>query len=204
MMQLTFIEVTHQYILDGLELPSVTTVIGGAFNMYKDVSPELLKRAGDFGRAVHRMCELELNNSLDDDFLDSALAPYLAGFKGALSTLPVNNSYTIEKPMCCPSLRFAGTPDIFIEPSTVSKGRIIDIKTRPYNATTDPLQLAAYDRLCGGDGGSYDHYVLEIMPNDFKFVKCNHPQAWGVFKELLDYHHRTKEIQTMMEGWKSR
>lgn len=45
---------THQYFVDDKELPSVTTLLSKVYgNAYAGVNPEILKRAAEYGTAVH-------------------------------------------------------------------------------------------------------------------------------------------------------
>lgn len=45
---------THQYFVDDKELPSITTLLSKVYgNPYANVNPEVLKRAADYGTAVH-------------------------------------------------------------------------------------------------------------------------------------------------------
>ena len=45
---------THQYFVDDKELPSITTLLAKVYgNPYANVNPDMLKRAADYGTAVH-------------------------------------------------------------------------------------------------------------------------------------------------------
>ena len=52
--QVEFLPETHQYFVEGSEVPSITTLLSRVYgDIYGAVNPELLKRAADYGTAVH-------------------------------------------------------------------------------------------------------------------------------------------------------
>lgn len=56
---LEYIDEIHQYLVDGLCIPSITQLIKVKFgNKYKDVSPEVLKKAANKGTEMHEAIEL--------------------------------------------------------------------------------------------------------------------------------------------------
>lgn len=84
---LKFIEDTHTYLLDGVKIPSVTSVL--PYNYTGDYEYQR-----DRGSKVHKMIELYSNGVLDEDELDPVLKPYLESFK--LSDKPVFDSLVID------------------------------------------------------------------------------------------------------------
>lgn len=56
--KLKFVEESHQYFLDNVELPSVTTLIGEILgDKYEGVDADVLKRASEHGTKVHKLIE---------------------------------------------------------------------------------------------------------------------------------------------------
>ena len=56
---LEYIDETHQYLVDGICVDSITQIIKMAFgNMYKDIPANVLKRAADKGTEMHEAIEL--------------------------------------------------------------------------------------------------------------------------------------------------
>lgn len=56
--KLKFVEESHQYFLDNVELPSVTTLIGEILgDKYEGVNDDVLKRASEHGIKVHKLIE---------------------------------------------------------------------------------------------------------------------------------------------------
>jgi hypothetical protein len=197
---LTFDPQTHEYKHCGRLLPSVTQIIGHYLNPYAGVSSDVLRQAAAFGTAVHSMCAMYLQSTLDVDALDPQLDPYLTGFIKFVRDFDLHeDALIIEQPMFNNRMKFAGTPDIVIQ-----DGAIFDIKTRAYSKKTDPLQLAAYDKLCGGNGNSRPHVVVEIMPDDYKATKCNDRQAWPTFSKMLKHWHDSQKLETIIHGWEKR
>ncbi len=195
---LIFKEDTHQYFLEGIELVSVTKIISTYLNQYRGVPAELMKQAGAFGTAVHSMCEMWIAQTLDIDALDPQLEPYLNGFLKFHAEKIGCDAVKVENKMFSKRLMLAGTADI------ITPGAIYDIKTRAYSKKTDPLQLAAYDKLDGGSGNMKNHYVVEILPDNYKLTRCNEKQAWPTFKAMLDHYHATNKLETIITGWEKR
>jgi len=197
MSEFVFDEEKHWYYLDGRPLVSVTRVIKPLYD-FSAVHPDVLRRAGEYGTALHKACELSLLNDLDEEGLDENLKRPLEGFRKWAATELNGESYVCEKRMFHPRLKFAGTADIIIDGQAV-----IDIKSRAFNPITDPLQLVAYEHLWmntdGHSPGPYKHYTLELKQSgEFVFTSARKPKTWEKFRYLLDYFNMGKEI----ERWK--
>lgn len=199
MSNFTFNEEYHCYTLDGKPLPSVTQILKPLYD-FTAVNPAVLKRAGDFGTAVHKTIELYLNDDLDEGSLDVNLYNPLMAFKTWQSdNFDIDlNGARIEHPSYHAKLKYAGTPDI------ESEQFVIDIKSRKVNMLTDPLQLAGYDHMSGS--GKRKRYVLELKQDASYVFTCVNPtkksgdDAWNRFRFLLDYYKMSKEI----ERWKAK
>lgn len=137
-----FIEENHIYLLDDVQIPSVTQVL--PYNFFGNDS-EYNK---DRGSKVHKMIELYNMKNLNEENLDTVLVPYLTGYKKFIADngtprgiydlktgtpqpveplqlagyallvregLTDDNKkaeYSFEIPLYHPIYRFAGTPDI--------------------------------------------------------------------------------------------
>ena len=56
--QLDFIEDTHTYLVDGVQVDSVTQILKRLFpNKYSDISPEVLQKASERGTQIHSAIE---------------------------------------------------------------------------------------------------------------------------------------------------
>lgn len=78
--ELTFEEKGHTYHLNGLEVPSVTTVMKPLSNdFYSTVDPEVLNRAASRGTAIHNAAENYAKFGIED--VPPAYAGYFDGFR---------------------------------------------------------------------------------------------------------------------------
>jgi hypothetical protein len=197
-MSFVFDEATHTYLLDGVRLPSVTQIMKPLYD-FSSVPAEVLKRAGEFGTAVHKSVELHLWNDLDMETLDDNLKGPLTAF---ISFQAGNHDLSIpdriETPFYHSKLNYAGTPDM--EYITA----IIDLKSRPVNLLTDSIQLAAYDHMTGD--GKRKRYVLELKQDGTYILTLVNPtvkqsnEAWSRFRALLDYHN----AGNLIKSWRTK
>jgi len=203
MAELIFKEDTHEYFLDGVRLPSVSEVKSPLDTWIRFVNEDTLERARAFGSAVHLTVQLFLEGDLDESALDAPLAGCLGAFKSWRDKEGRDffdlGTPIIETPIAHPRLRYAGTPDLRW-PGLA----IIDLKSRPYDKRSDPVQLAAYEGLDKENGGGCcDKHVLELrLDGTYKFKPAENNQAWGVFRKFLDYYHLQLEIDNLVANWK--
>ena len=129
----------HQYLLDGVVLPSVTQVLRsvGLIN-FSGIDQEILNRASALGTAAHQACHYDDLGDLDESTLDHHLKPYLEAWRAFRGDMLF---YSIEQPLCHPDYGFAGTPD------RIAGKTIIDIKTSSVVYPWTGLQLAGYSIL---------------------------------------------------------
>ena len=197
MSNFTFDEEWHCYKLDGKPLPSVTRILKPLYD-FSAVHPEVLKRAGDFGTAVHKTIELYLRDDLDEDVLDENLYNPLLAFKAWQADNYEFDLETarLEAPDYHAKLKYTGTPDIDAE------SFVIDLKSRKCNPAIDSLQILAYDHMTGS--GKRGNYVLELKQDaSYVFTALNTTDRerkanWSKFRYLLDFYNMGKEI----ERWK--
>lgn len=193
-----FDEETHIYTLGGVKLPSVTQILRPLYD-FSAVHPDVLARAAAYGTAVHRTIELYLKDDLDEDGLDENLRNPLQAFKKwqADDMEQRERLYVIETPQYHEKLKYAGTADL------MCSGMVIDIKSRPVNMLTDPIQLAAYDNF---GSGKRQRYVLELKQDaSYVFTHVNptikkSAEAWQKFRYLYDFFKMQQEI----ELWKTK
>lgn len=184
---------THTYTLNGERLPSVTQILKPLYD-FSAVPLDVLRRAAEFGNAVHKTVELYLKDDLDEQNLDSALVGPLTGFKMWLMDYPqfAERVPDIETPQYHARLKYAGTPDL-VYPDVA----VIDLKSRPVNSLTDSIQLAAYDHF---GMGTRERYVLELKQDGtYVLTRVNKSKkeseaSWSKFRYLLDYYKMGEEI----------
>jgi hypothetical protein len=133
--------VGHRYSVGGVEIPSVTRVIGDVLVGGKQWADEAAMWRGS---VVHKVCELDDRGTLDEGSIDPAAAGYLAAWRKAKAELGLVFE-EIEEPHASHDRRFAGRPDRkIIDPRGLSPGRCaLDIKTGAVAVVT-AIQLAAY------------------------------------------------------------
>lgn len=194
MSEFIFDETTHTYRLDGKILPSVTQILKPLYD-FSAVLRDVLERARLFGNAVHKTVELYLNDDLDEDELDMPLYNCLLAFKAwQADNFDIDlNGARVEHIGYHKKLLYCGTPDI------ESEQFVIDIKSRPVNMITDPLQLAGYDHMTGD--GKRENFVLELKQDtSYVFTPLNatakqRKENWSKFRFLLEYHNMGEEIK---------
>jgi hypothetical protein len=71
---ITFYPDTHQYVVDGVIVPSVSTILGATIfkKKYEGVSEEILNNARQFGTNVHKAIE----TGIDDDLTETEYMVY--------------------------------------------------------------------------------------------------------------------------------
>lgn len=154
----TFEEVEHRYSVNGLVMPSVTQVLCGVNLIDTRWFDELSAWRGS---VVHRICELDDQNDLDESDVDERVQGYLdawRAFKANLNFIPE----LIEHRVYHPTLGYAGTLD---RTGTINDGTkvIIDIKSgSPAPATG--LQLIGY-ALCLDEPRAYQRYAVQLSNN---------------------------------------
>lgn len=188
---LVFNAETHTYRLDGVVLPSVTTVISPLID-YSMVKPEVLERARQKGTAVHRMVALDCADDLDEESLSDELKPFLVAWR-AFRKHTGFEPLTSEKQMAHPLMMFAGTSDL----TGIISGRhsVVDVKTMLVLGPVTGIQLAAYKTLHNLEGVEIlDRYALGLRATGgYKVVPYLDPYDWNVFVALLTlYNWKTR------------
>ncbi len=190
MPELTFKEDTHEYFLGGIRIPSVSEIISPV-NDFSGISPAVLENARQYGKAVHSVIELYLNDKLGeyDPILQQPLDEFISA-ELLVYKVEEKRYATVGK------YAFAGMIDIWGALSA-----IYDIKTRKYNPIHDDLQLAAYEILTGG---KCDKYILELLPNKpYNLVKVENRQAKSMFLYMLEHFWKNQEFNFKLEAWKN-
>jgi hypothetical protein len=137
---LTFDEGTHTYRFNGNVVPGVTSILAPLTD-FSRVPPAVLEAASQFGKAVHRACELDDLGELDEDQLDAALVPYLTAWRKFSADYAVEWEQ-IEQQTFHTTMRYAGTPDRFGK--VRGQLTVVDIKSTAELYPTVGPQLSAY------------------------------------------------------------
>lgn len=177
---LTFDEASHTYHFGGQVVPGVTSILAPLTD-FSRVPPAVLEAASQFGKAVHRACELDDLGELDEDALDPALKPYLEAWRKFSAEYEVQWD-EIEKPIYHPTLRYAGTPD---RKGLVRGMRaVVDIKSTAQLYPSVGPQLAAYAQA-GNE--PFAHRIAVQLKADGTYVAKTYsdPTDFPVFASLL-------------------
>jgi hypothetical protein len=146
---------THQYIVDGCPVPSVTQVLKAAGLIdYAGIPQAVLDYAAERGTAVHLATQLYDENDLDRDSLDPLIAPYLSAW--------IN--FTVDHPikiLCSEGialgkigdLAFGMTVDRLVHFPRSRQDVILDIKCTSRIHNHHGIQLAGY--ACGLASGGF-------------------------------------------------
>ena len=155
MQPLSFNKETHTYKNEATQqiVPNVTSIISELVD-FSQIKKDVLYRAAEFGKAVHKACELDDLDNLKRSTLDAALLPYLRAWRSWSKQINAKWKH-IEYQLHHDRMGYAGTADrIGIVGGKMS---IVDIKTTatlmPYTA----IQLAAYEY-------AFKHMTDETMP----------------------------------------
>ena len=161
MQKITFDAENHQYYIDGVEVPSVTTVCRFLSYDQKSDKPWLARVAADRGTRVHEACAAIDYGLYPEETED--ISGYLKAYRRFLKDYRPDWE-GIEYTVGSAEIGMAGTIDRF---GTLYDGRrcILDIKTGT-QLHDAPLraQLTGYKRLLALDRGFYpDHlYALQL------------------------------------------
>lgn len=180
MTTLTFDEASHTYHFGGQVVPGVTSILSPLTD-FSRVPPAVLEAAANFGKAVHRACELDDLNELDEDALDPALAPYLHAWRKFSAEHDVQWD-KIEQPVYHATLRYAGTPDRL---GLVKGSRaVVDIKSTAQLYPAVGPQLSAY---ANAEKEPYAERLAVQLKADGTYVAKAYkdPTDWPVFASLL-------------------
>ena len=158
-MKITFDEAAHRYTVDGVEVPSVTTVCRFLSYDQKSDRPWLAKVSADRGTRVHAACAAI--DYGEDPEEDAEISGYLTAYRRFLKDYRPDwegIEYTVGDAV----LGIAGTIDRF---GTLYDGRtcILDIKTGS-QLHDAPLraQLTGYKRLLCFNRGFWSSYLYAL------------------------------------------
>ena len=212
-----FFEEEHIYLVDGEEVPSVTTILNYLSDVdYGKVSPSVLEQAAKRGSLVHEYTELMDYGALPDE-VESEVVGYLTAYEKFLRDYKPDWLY-IEQPVYSEAFGYAGTVDRF--------GRIdgelcvVDIKTlaspTKMQKFTVSSQTAAYDiaiyhyfqlphterrsqryaLYLGKDG---DYNLIDLIEYDKKYGY----DGWAMFLDCLSIYktiQHLKELKPIKKG----
>jgi hypothetical protein len=142
MTEIIFSEKDHSYTVQGVTVPSVTTILA-ALGFYGNAEKYFTDYSRDRGRFVHRIIEYHLAGELDESTIDPALEGYFQAWKRFEIDTKFFPTIT-EKRMFSPLYHFAGTPDHIGKLN--GRESIVDVKTGLPGYAAQ-IQTAGYEIL---------------------------------------------------------
>lgn len=185
----------HEYKINGVVAPSVTQVIAPLAPDFSFINSDMLKRASNFGKAVHAACEFEDYGTLDESSLDPALIPYLNAWRKCKADLRIVVGHN-EEIVFSKAWHVAGRLDKVVEMN--NRMAIIDIKTCSTLHRVIGVQLAGYE-LCARDMGKVsgvreiERYAVRLKENgDYDMKKYEDPTDKDAFIACTQLFHWRK------------
>lgn len=182
---ITFNAENHTYLLDGIPIPSVTTILKevGLIDFSK-VPQRILEASQLFGTAVHKACELYDVKNLDEDILDPHLKPYLKGWKKFLKDTAFVIT-AVEEKVASKKYWYAGRLD---RRGYLDKHTVLDIKTGVDHGVATPIQLIGYENAYNENHKDKIKQRISVLLNDkgtYKLEPYTNKGDFSVFVAAL-------------------
>ena len=192
MNEIQFYPDTHQYFVDGVEYPSVTTILA-PIQLFDFVNKDVLARAAEFGNHVHQACEMHDKGTLHEASLHPALVPFLDGWKKFIFVMsPIFN--LIESKVFSKKYGYAGTLDrvLVLGGKTV----LVDIKTGVESPSFGP-QTAAYRQAVEEMTAMKIHkrFTVQLSPGDYRLIEHKSKNDFNIFMSCLNVHNFNKNFK---------
>jgi hypothetical protein len=188
-----FIKDTHTYLVDGIIVPSVSTILKDTIfaDKYKDVPDFVLRNAAEFGTAIHNAVEHESDEGLDEtQYL--VYSRYLK-LKDECGINPIEQEQIIHH-----HFDYAGTFDMIAEIN--GEKCLVDIKTT-YILDIEYLswQLSLYAYAKQFDGKLYAIWLPKRK--GAKLVEIPHKTHYEIHELLEVYHALQKDRNDDQAEW---
>lgn len=187
---------THTYLVDGEEVPSVTTILNYMSDVeYSKVNPAVLEQAARRGSLVHEYTELVDYDALPDE-IEYEVLPYIQAYMKFVRDYKPN-WVLIEEPLYSEEHNYIGTVDRigYID----GRLSVVDIKTlaspTKMQKFTVSAQTSAYERAYEGCiekryalylGKDGDYNLVDLWEYDNKYSY----NSWEMFRICL-YTYKT-------------
>lgn len=209
----------HIYLVDGVETPSVTTILSYLTDTeYREINPAVLEQAAKRGTFVHEACEI-LDYGADPEEVPYEWAGYIKAYKDFLRDYKPD-WMGIEKPVAYVSVYngwYVGTLDRIGKID--GKTAIVDIKTLSSPTKISKFavcsQTVAYSLAVWHSEGIdvQERYALYLgKDGDYTLLKCreyeekyNYPalQVFWECKEMYERINQLKQIKPIKKGKKN-
>lgn len=181
--EFTFDEALHEYRVDGVRVPGVTSILRPLAD-FSGIPRDVLAAKADLGRRVHLACQLDDEDDLDEDSVEPDVAPYLDGWRRFLretGAVVVENERRVYDPV----MQYAGTLDNVL--LLGGAHWLIDKKTSIALPMAAGPQTAAYLRARGLDGPIVTHRgALRLRPDGtYRLDALAGADDWSCFVACL-------------------
>lgn len=179
------IEMSNGY---SIELPRVTEIIkGGGLSDFSRVDKDVLERNGNFGKAVHAVCQYYDENRLENFDYNPDIEPYVEGWR----MFRQKEKWARKKPRLIEQLvysriwGFAGIPDRVWIPN------LVDIKTaetvtknliKEWEAQSAAYQKALKECL---NITIKNRFVVWLFKGGYKPIPLTRTDSWTAFTNLM-------------------
>lgn len=190
--ELKFRDEDHTYTLNGLEIPSVTTLMKPlSAEAYKTVDPDTLNKAARRGTAVHNALENYAKFGIED--IDPDLRGYFDAFLNWWE-LRKPEPIATEHRLYHKIMRYAGTADLIC--LIDGKVTLVDYKTSSQvNTKMCAVQLEGYDRALESHGIEIENrLILHLSKNGYQEVPFQRSgKCWMVLSALITVRNYLNE-----------
>lgn len=181
-----FDEERHLYTVNGRNVPSVSALIRPLTEcVYGAIDPAILRRAAEFGTAVHLCTQYLDEGDLDRDSIDPEWLPYVSAYEAWKKDADITVD-AIELRLGCS--RYCGT----IDRLCTIKGEpwVVDLKTTTQIHAHVGVQLAAYEALAAAKFGKrYRRAALQLRGDGtYRFREFTGIDDELCFAALLNIH----------------
>lgn len=192
--ELTFDEATHVYLLDGIQIPSVTQLMKPLTERdYQDIPQWRLDKAAEKGTAVHEGIEIWLQYGIDD--VPDEYSGYLDAFKKWWTDSGAELIDT-EVRVYHKTKKYAGTCDLLC--MLDGKRTLVDYKSSvKVKKKSGGVQLEGYVQALASQGIVIEQKaILHIkQTRDYEFIKypLKDAKSLRVFNALKDIYDFQQE-----------
>lgn len=199
-MQLIFEPKEHKYFVDGIEYPSVTTILSNlGFCDHSKVDQEISARAREFGTVIDETLALADQNNLGG--CDPLAEKYLKQWeKFKKQYLIVPFTAIIGKPLYSKLWNFAGTPDRIFLMRGMEGNILVDIKTGQEYAW-HRFQTAGYKIMAEEQYSWSIKRRMSVYLTEKSFVVRDHPFKEDEYnvKSMVAIYNLKKKLKLIPE-----
>ena len=206
--EIEFFEDEHIYLVDGEEVPSVTTILNYMSDVeYGEINQSVLQTASRRGSLVHEYTQL-IDYDYELDEIEGEVVGYLRAYKDFIRDYKPNWLY-IEDPVYSEKYGYVGTMDRFglIDGTHC----VLDIKTvsspTKIQKFTTSSQTMAYRQAVTETHGAFgiiNRYALYLNKDgEYNLVDLREYDkkygydSWEMFTQCLTMYNKIKELKEL-------